>query len=140
MHVFLLIYTRSDLILMYFSLLAVIWGAILAQVTEFKVERGAPLVIGRQHQAKEFEKLLSKARNPSKSSFSFFFILFFFVFDTFRGASSRVSQAAACMSFISRAHVQLEVQNDALLAINISNNPVYVVGSSTLHLISSGGG
>ena len=34
------------------------------------------------------------------------------------------------MSFISRAHVQLEVQNDALLAINISNNPVYVVGSS----------
>jgi len=63
-------------------------------VTEFKVEGDAPLVIGRQHQAKEFERLLSKA--------------------------------SACMSFISRAHVQLEVQNDALLATNISNNPVYV--------------
>lgn len=65
-----------------------------SSVTEFKVERDAPLVIGRQHQAKELERLLSKA--------------------------------SSCMSFISRAHVQLEVQSGALLATNISNNPVYV--------------
>ena len=43
--------------------LKLVVGTRMAQVTEFKVERGAPLVIGRQHQAKEFEKLLSKARN-----------------------------------------------------------------------------
>lgn len=65
-------------------------------VTEFKVDKSEVLVIGRQHQAKEFEQLLSKA--------------------------------SACMSFISRAHVQLEVQKDALLATNISSNPVYVDG------------
>jgi len=63
-------------------------------VREFIVDEDAPLTIGRQHQAKEFEALLAKA--------------------------------ATCMSFISRNHVQLEVQDDALLATNISSNPVYV--------------
>ncbi|CAJ1420579.1 unnamed protein product [Effrenium voratum] len=66
-----------------------------AAVREFIVD-DEPLVIGRQHQSKEFEALLSKA--------------------------------PMCMSFISRAHVQMEVQRGALLATNISTNPVYVDG------------
>eukprot|EP00439_Symbiodinium_sp_Y106_P074754 s853_g14.t1 len=42
----------------------------------------------------------------------------------------RFQESTACMSFISRAHVQLEVQEDALLATNISSNPVYVEGEA----------
>eukprot|EP00931_Biecheleriopsis_adriatica_P032141 TRINITY_DN18784_c0_g1_i1.p1 TRINITY_DN18784_c0_g1~~TRINITY_DN18784_c0_g1_i1.p1 ORF type:complete len:678 (+),score=133.79 TRINITY_DN18784_c0_g1_i1:54-2087(+) len=63
---------------------------------EFVVEANAQLVLGRQHQPKEFEVLLSKA--------------------------------PACMSFISRSHVQLEAQGGVLAASNVSSNPVYVDG------------
>eukprot|EP00930_Biecheleria_cincta_P065675 TRINITY_DN5152_c0_g3_i1.p1 TRINITY_DN5152_c0_g3~~TRINITY_DN5152_c0_g3_i1.p1 ORF type:complete len:691 (+),score=109.48 TRINITY_DN5152_c0_g3_i1:44-2116(+) len=63
---------------------------------EFTVEENGQLIIGRQHQPKELEILLSKA--------------------------------PACMSFISRSHVQFEAQGDVLIASNVSSNPVYVDG------------